>query len=74
MTAAEYHQQQLEQQEMELLNYSEIKRALVANHGRFLGAAQTIRDSKLDPHYVRIAVNSILEALEEYETLMRRMK
>ena len=71
MTAAEYHQQQLEQQEMD---YKELHRALTANHGRLLGAAHTIRDSKLDPHYVRIAVNSILEALEEYETLMRRMK
>jgi hypothetical protein len=71
MTAAEYHQQQLEQQEMD---YKEINNAIAANHGRLLGAAHTIRDSKLDPHYVRIAVNSILEALEEYETLMRRMK
>ena len=71
MTAAEYHQQQLEQQEMD---YKEIHNAIAANHGRLLGAAHTIRDSKLDPHYVRIAVNSILEALEEYETLMRRMK
>ena len=73
MTAAEYHQQQLEQQEQEM-DYKEIHNAIAANHGRLLGAAHTIRDSKLDPHYVRIAVNSILEALEEYEILMRRMK
>lgn len=71
MTAAEYHQQQLEQQQMD---YNEIKRALVANHGKLIGAAHTLRDSKEDPTYVRIVIKSVLEALDEYETLMRRMK
>ena len=44
------------------------------NHGKMLGCAQTIRDANGDDDYVRIAVKSLLEALEEYEDLKRRFK
>ncbi len=36
--------------------------------------AQTIRDANGDDDYIRIAVKSLLEALEEYEELKRRFK
>ncbi len=40
MTAAEYHQQQLEQQEQE-----DIAHGMNLNHGRFVGVARFIRDN-----------------------------
>ncbi len=70
MTAAEFHQQQLEQQEQEELDTVKLQSN---NHSAMIAAAYTIRDSKKDPLYLEIAVNGLLKALEEYEQLKRRM-
>jgi hypothetical protein len=70
MTAAEFHQQQLEQQEQE---YLDLRRALQDNHAQFVAVAYTLRDSKQDPNYVKICVKFLLEALDEYEQLRRMM-
>jgi uncharacterized membrane protein YcjF (UPF0283 family) len=90
MTAAEYHQQQLEQQEEEELEYQSetikknrefqfkeamsIKDEMSENHAKMIACAHTIRDSKNDHQFVRIAIKYLLEALDEYETLTRRVK
>jgi hypothetical protein len=70
MTAAEFHQQQLEQQEQE---YLDLRRALQDNHSKFIAVAYTIRDTKQDPSYVKSCVKYLLEALEDYEQLRRMM-
>ena len=78
-------QQQLEQQETEeaevcdnqiysicdyVFNY---KKEMNLNHAKMVAAAYTIRDSKQDPDFVRIAIKYLLEALGEYEQLRRKM-
>ena len=72
MTDCQAHAQEQEQQEIEELR--ELKRLMSVNHGKMLGCAQTIRDANGDDDYIRIAVKSLLEALEEYEDLKRRFK
>lgn len=72
MTAAEFHQQQLEQQEQEELQVIDTVKSMLHNHAKMIACAQTIKDSKKDPLYVEIAVKNLLEALEEYESLTRR--
>jgi hypothetical protein len=72
MTDCQAHQQQLEQQEIEELR--ELKRLMSVNHGKMIGCAQTIRDANGDDDYIRISVESLLLALEEYENIKRRFK
>jgi len=78
MTDCQAHAQQQEQQELEELReikkLREVKRLMSVNHGKMLGCAQTIRDANGDDDYIRIAVKSLLEALEEYEDIKRRFK
>ena len=64
MTAAEYHQQQLEQQEWE----SDVN----ANHGKFIGVARFIRDNARGERDIQDAIKHIIKLLEDYEQLTRR--
>ena len=64
MPAAEYHQQQLEQQEWE----SDVNR----NHGKFIGVARFIRDNARGERDIQDAVKYLMQVLEDYEKLMRR--
>jgi len=67
MTAAEYHQQQLEQQELEDVAYG-----MNLNHGRFVGVARFIRDNAKGERDIQDAIKYILRTLEDYEQLDRR--
>ena len=64
MTAAEYHQQQLEQQEWE----DDLNR----NHGKFVGVARFIRDNARGESDVQDAIKYLMQVLEDYEQLNRR--
>lgn len=65
MTAAEYHQQQLEQQEWE----SDSNK----NHGKFVGVARFIRDNARGERDVQDALKYLMQVLEDYEQLNRRI-
>ena len=65
MTAAEYHQQQLEQQEWE----SDLNK----NHGKFVGVARFIRDNAYGERDVQDAIKYLMQVLEDYEQLNRRI-
>ena len=67
MTAAEYHQQQLEQREQE-----DIAHGMNLNHGRFVGVARFIRDNAKSERDIQDALKYILRTLEDYEQLDRR--
>ena len=71
MTEAEAHQQELEHQQW-LAEVEEIKSAMRKNHGKFAGLVSSIRDS-VDELELEIVVKDLLEALEEYEELKRRI-
>lgn len=73
MTAEEFHQQQLEHQEyMEELHA--IKKAMESNHGKFVGVATWIRDYAKTASDKELAVERLLEVLEEYNQIERRIK
>jgi hypothetical protein len=65
MTAAEYHQQQLEQQEWE----SDSNK----NYGKFVGVARFIRDNARGERDVQDALKYLMQVLEDYEQLNRRV-
>ena len=65
MTAAEYHQQQLEQQEWES--------DLNTNHGKFVGVASFIRDNAYGERDVQDAIKSLMQVLEEHDQIQRRL-
>jgi hypothetical protein len=67
MTAAEYHQQQLEQQEWE-----DTAHGMNLNHGRFVGVARFIRDNAKGERDVQDAIKYLMSVLEDYEQLNRR--
>ncbi len=69
MTAAEYHQQQLEQQEQE----ESVVRGMNANHGRFVGVARFIRDNATGERDIQDAIKYLMSVLEDYEQLNRRI-
>ena len=64
MTAAEYQQQQLEQQEWE--------HDVEMNHAKFVGTAQFIRDNARGERDIQDAIKHIIKLLEDYEQLTRR--
>ena len=74
MTDCQAHAQQQEQEQQETEALWQRQRLMSGNHGKMIGCAQTIRDANGDDDYIRIAVKSLLEALEEYEELKRRFK
>jgi len=66
MTAAEHHQQQLEQQEWEL-EQQEWKSNVNRNHGKFIGVARFIRDNARGERDIQDAVKYLMQVLEDYE-------
>ena len=70
MTAAEAHQQDLEHQQW-LAEFDHIKSDMQKNHGKFIGIARSIRDTKSDS-VIEVALQYLSETLEEYEELNRR--
>ena len=73
MTDAEFHQQELEHQQL-LEELKEIKAAMNRNHGKMIGIARFIRDSSNNEEYVERGIKELLVVLQEYEDLNKRMK
>ena len=74
MTDCQAHAQQQEQEQQETEDLWQRQRLMSQNHGKMIGCAQAIRDSKNDEDYVRIAVKYLLEALTEHDDIVRRFK
>ena len=72
MNAGEYHQQQLEQQQW-MEEMQAVAKGMNLNHAHFVGVARFIRDNARGERDIQDAIKYILRALEEYETLDRRM-
>jgi hypothetical protein len=72
MTAAEHHQQQLEEQQLDSQRFH-MRAAMACNHGKFVAVARLIRDNPEDS-YVKFAVKYLLEALEEHDKLEKEEK
>lgn len=71
MTAEEFHQQQLEeQQQSEKLH---LRAAMARNHGKFIGVAKFVRDNPEDM-YVKIVLKYLQQALEEHDELEKKEK
>ena len=68
MTAEEFHQQQLEAQQMEeeIAFLKKNKRDQERNHGAMIGALTFYRDNK-DTFSKELAIERLLELLDEYE-------
>ncbi len=73
MTDAEFHQQQLEHQEY-LESLKSIKDDMNSNHGKMVGVATWLRDYAKTASDKELAMEYLLEALEEYNTIERRVK
>lgn len=71
MTAEEFHQQQLEEQQLSEGLY--LKAAMARNHGKFIGVAKFIRDNP-EELYVKVSLKYLLAALEEHENLVKEEK
>lgn len=87
MTAAEYHQQQLEQQQW----YEDIRKSdeyrqqrwyedlekiqaeFRKNYGKFVGVARFIRDNARGERDVQDAVKLLIQVLEEHDSIERRL-
>jgi hypothetical protein len=65
MRGDEHHQQQLERQEWE--------HDVEMNHARFVGAVQFIRDNARGERDIQDAIKHLMQLLEEYEQLNRRV-
>lgn len=73
MTAAEFHQQQLEHQQY-LEELHAIRKAMESNHGKFVGVATWIRDYAKNKSDMELAVERLLEVLEEYNAIEEKIK
>lgn len=73
MNAAEFHQQQLEHQEY-LESIKSIKDDMNSNHGKMVGVATWLRDYAKTASDKELAIEYLLEALEEYNAIERRVK
>lgn len=72
MTAAEYHQQQLEQQQW-YEDLENIQSEFRKNYGRFVGVARFIRDNARGERDVQDAIKYLMQVLEEYDSIERRL-
>jgi len=72
MTAAEYHQQQLEQQQW-YEDLENIQSDFNKNYGKFLGVARFIRDNARGERDVQDAIKYLMQVLEEYDQIERRL-
>ena len=73
MTAAEFHQQQLEHEQY-LEELAKTKRIMEGNHGKFVGVATWIRDYAQNKADIDLALERLAEVLEEYNQIERRIK
>lgn len=73
MTAEEFHQQQLEHQEY-LESIRSIKNDMNSNHGKMVGVATWIRDYAKTASDKELGIERLLEVLEEYSAIERRIK
>lgn len=71
MTAAEHHQQQLEQQQW-YEDLENIQSEFRKNHGKFVGLARFIRTAKSERD-VQDAVKYLIQVLEEHDSIERRL-
>lgn len=71
MTAAEHHQQQLEEQR--LIEELHLRADMARNHGKFLGVARFVRDNP-EKACVKIALKYLQQALEEHDELSKKEK
>ena len=72
MTASEYHQQQLEQQQW-YEDLENIQSDFNKNYGKFLGVARFIRDNARGERDVQDAVKYLIQVLEEHDSIERRL-
>ena len=72
MTASEYHQQQLEQQQW-YEDLENIQSDFNKNYGRFVGVARFIRDNARGERDVQDAVKYLIQVLEEHDSIERRL-
>lgn len=72
MTAAEAHQQQLEQQQW-YEDLENIQSDFRKNHGKFLGVARFIRDNACGERDVQDAIKYLMQVLEEHDQIQRRL-
>jgi carbonic anhydrase len=72
MTAAEAHQQQLEQQQW-YEDLENIRSDFNKNHGKFLGVARFIRDNARGERDVQDAIKYLMQVLEEHDQIQRRL-
>lgn len=72
MTAAEAHQQQLEQQQW-YEDLENIQSDFNKNHGKFLGVARFIRDNARGERDVQDAIKYLMQVLEEHDQIQRRL-
>ena len=73
MTAEEFHQQQLEHQEY-LESIRSIKNDMNSNHGKMVGVATWVRDYAKAASDKELGIERLLEVLEEYNAIERRIK
>ena len=73
MTAAEFHQQQLEHEQY-LEELAKTKRMMEGNHGKFVGVATWIRDYAKNKADIDLALERLAEVLEEYNQIERSIK
>lgn len=73
MTDAEFHQQQLEHQEY-LESIRNISKDMNSNHGKMVGVATWIRDYAKTTSDKELGIERLLEVLEEYNAIERRIK
>ena len=73
MTAEEFHQQQLEHQEY-LESIRSIKNDMNSNHGKMVGVATWVRDYAKTASDKELGIERLLEVLEEYNAIERRIK
>lgn len=72
MTAAEAHQQQLEQQQW-YEDLENIRSDFNKNHGKLLGVAMFIRDNARGERDVQDAIKYLMQVLEEHDQIQRRL-
>jgi hypothetical protein len=72
MTDAEFHQQQLEEQQW-YEDLENIQSGFRANHGKFVGVARFIRDNARGERDVQDAVKYLMQVLEEHDSIERRL-
>ena len=72
MRADEHHQQQLEQQQW-YEDLENIQSDFNKNHGKFVGVARFIRDNAYGERDIQDAIKYLMQVLEEYDQIERRL-